>query len=156
MFTRWLVLLVLLGAGCGAGGSASTDEVSTEARPTRLEVVGTDFAFELDRSTVPSGEVSTVLVNEGRQSHQVGYYRLNDGVDYDVFVEKVVKDDSMIPQLAEGGTAGVLRPVAPGDSYVRPADELSPGTYALICSIRDSDSGAMHFELGMIARLEVE
>ena len=156
MVPRFAVLFLLLGAACGnAGGTASNGDFAEE-RPVRLEIAATDFAFALERSTVSSGEVKTVLVNEGRQPHQVGYYRLDDGVDYETFVKKVVKDDSMIPQLAEGGRAGVLRAVYPGDSYVRPSDELSPGTYALICSIRDTHSGKMHFELGMIERLEVE
>ncbi len=157
MAQRCVVLFLLLGVGCGSlGGSAATSGDSSEARPARLKIVATDFAFALDQSTVSSGDVKTVFVNEGRQPHQVGYYRLNDGVDYETFVKKVIKDDSMIPQLAEGGRAGVLRAVYPGDSYVRPSDELAPGTYALICSIRDTDSGRMHHELGMIERLEVE
>ncbi len=156
MASRCAVLLLVLGVGCGAaGGSATTGDDSSEARPGRLEILATDFAFVLDRATISSGEVETILVNEGRQPHQVGYYRLNDGVDYETFVKKVLKDDSMIPELAEGGRAGVLRAVYPGDTYTRPSDEVVPGTYALICSIRDADSGRMHHELGMIARLEV-
>lgn len=157
MAPRCAVLLLLLGVACaGSGDTATSSGPSPEGRPARLKIVATDFAFAPDRSTVSSGEVETVLVNKGRQPHQVGYYRLDDGVDYETFVKKVIKDDSMIPQLAEGGRAGVLRAVYPGDSYVRPSDELGPGTYALICSIRDSDSGRMHYELGMIERLEVE
>ncbi len=157
MVKRCAALLLLLSVACGgAGDTAATSGDSPEAPPARLKIVATDFAFALDRPTVSSGEVKTVLVNEGRQPHQVGYYLLNDGVDYETFVTKVIKDDSVIPQLAEGGRAGVLRAVYPGDSYVRPSDELGPGTYALICSIRDTDSGRMHYELGMIERLEVE
>jgi len=148
--------LFLFGASCGGEGSAPAQSQSPDDRPARLEIVATDFAFELDRPTVPSGEVATVLENAGRQPHQVGYYRLDDGVDYETFVKKVIKDDSMIPQLAEGGRAGVLRPIYPGDSYSRPSDELAAGTYALICSLRDTDSGRMHYELGMIASLKVE
>ena len=156
MAPRCFALLFLVSVACSANVPAATREQPPADQPVQLEIVATDFAFALDNSTVPSGEVKTVLVNKGRQPHQVGYYRLDDGVDYETFVQKVVKDDSMIPQLAEGGRAGVLRAVYPGDSYVRPSDELGPGTYALICSIRDVDSGRMHYELGMIERLEVE
>jgi hypothetical protein len=148
--------MLLLGAACGGAGTASTSPEAPAAQPARLNVVATDFGFALDRPSIPAGEVSTTLDNEGRQPHQVGYYRLDDGVDYETFVKEVVKDDSMIPQLAEGGRAGVLRAIYPGDSYVRPSDELTAGTYALICSIKDARSGRMHYELGMIERLEIE
>ena len=157
MAPRFVVLFLLLSVACGsAGGTAASSGDSPADPPDRLKITASDFGFALDRSTVSSGEVKTVLVNEGRQPHQVAYYRLDDGVDYETFVKKVIKDDSMIPQLAEGGRAGILRAVYPGDSYIRPSDELGPGTYALICSIRDTHSGRTHLELGMIERLEVE
>ena len=152
---RLALIPVVLTAGCGG----STDEPSaTKANPTpsRVEITADDFTFEIEPTSVEAGNVQTRLTNIGEQVHQAGYYRLNDGVGYDDFVEQIAADDSLIPRLAEGGRAGVVRVVYPDDSYVRPGDELTPGTYAVICSIADPDTGKNHYELGMIARLEVK
>lgn len=152
MSVRTWVLALLALAAC----STNPEESPTQAvAPEELVVTAVDFGFELDRETIRAGEVQTVLINEGRKDHQAGFYRLNDGVEYEEFVETILKDDSQIPQLAEG-KGGPLRPVNPGDSYTRPSDELEPGTYALLCSIRDGETGKNHYDLGMIARLEVK
>ena len=148
----WVLSLIVLGA-CST--NAEEPPAGMEG-PAKLEVTAVDFGFELDREEIPAGVVQTVLINRGRQGHQAGFYRINDGIEYEEFVREIQKDDSQIPQLAEGGRAGVVRVVNPGDSYTRPGDELEPGTYALLCSIRDGKTGKNHYELGMVARIEIK
>lgn len=147
------VMLLVMGA-CGNGSAEpSGDE---EPGSSSVEIIATDFAFELSPSTVPAGEVETILVNEGVAPHQAGYYKLDDGVSYEDYIDAILADDSNIPQLSSGGgSAGHMRPLRKGDRGVRPGDELEPGTYAVLCSIRDPETGKNHYELGMVARLEV-
>lgn len=158
MTTKWVVAVaLLLGAACGggeAGGNAAP--AAAEDEPAQVEIVGVDFGFEVEPEVIPAGDVETTLVNEGKEPHQAGYYRLNDGVEYEEFVKAIIADASQIPQLSEGGRAGVMRPVNPGDTYSRPGDELEPGTYALLCSVRDPKTGKNHYELGMVAKVVVE
>ena len=149
-----LTLSLLAAAGCGSG-TESSERPEKPARPAQLEIVAGDFSFDLEPVIVATGDVETTLINKGEQIHQAAFYRLNDGVEYDEFERSILEDDSLIPQLAEGGRAGVVRVVSPGDTYVRPSDELPAGSYSVICFIKDPETGKNHFELGMIARFEV-
>lgn len=150
-----LVAALLVIPACG-GEPSTAREVDTAPTAIEVRIVATDFAFELSPESIPAGVVETTLVNQGQEPHQAGYYRLNDGVTYEDFVAAVIKDDSMIPQLARGGGWGHMRPLSSGDSGVRPGDELEPGNYAVMCSIRDPETGKNHYELGMIAQLTVK
>ena len=147
-----LPLLVL--AGCGGGSEPETPDAN-EAPQTALTITTTEFAFSLEPESVPAGTVTTTLENNGKQSHQALFYLLNEGVSYEDFVAKATKDDTQVPQLASGGRDGVGRGGNPGTS-VEHEDELESGTYAVICFIRDPDSGKSHFELGMVAELKIE
>lgn len=150
-----LIAALILVPACGDGSPQAGDgpEPSTTAQVT---IVATDFAFEVSPPSVPAGAVATTLVNEGREPHQAGYYRLKEGVTFEDFVTAITKDDSMIPQLAESGGAGHMRGLSRGETGVRPGDDLEPGDYAVLCSIRDPKTGKNHYELGMTALLTVE
>lgn len=150
-----LVVALIVIPACGGGPSADGESA---AAPTTSEVriVATDFAFEVSPQSFPAGVVETTLVNEGSEPHQAGYYRLNDNVTFGDFVAAITKDDSMIPQLAEGGRWGHMRSLSGGDTGVRPEDDLEPGNYAVMCSIRDPETGKNHYELGMITQLTVK
>jgi len=148
--TAALMLVTMVACGDGSA-SEEQDEVVTD-----LEIVATDFAFQLSSSSVPAGPVGTILINEGKEPHQAGYYLLDEGVTFEDFMEAVLEDDSAIPQLASGGRQGHMRPLAGGEDGMRPAEELEAGSYAVLCSIRDPDTGKNHYELGMAAALEVD
>lgn len=151
---QMLVVPLLLGVACGSAADP-TSKAEPVLSKAKVKVVASDFRFEVEPSSVPGGEVETTLVNNGHQAHQVGYYRLGDGVEYDEFVQKITKDEASLPQLADGGRQGVMLGLASGETYVRPSDDLEPGSYALICSIRDPNTGKNHFQLGMVAPFEV-
>lgn len=146
--------LLLLLSACGGSEAAPKSDTEEPAR-SEVSIVAVDFAFEMSTGEIPAGEVETTLINEGKEPHQAGYYRLNDGIGFDEFVAEITADDSMIPQLASGGVAGHMRGLSAGESGVRPSDTLEPGTYAVLCSIRDPNTGKNHYELGMVARLDV-
>lgn len=154
-WAKCLVAALIVIPACGGEPSAD-GEAAAAPTPTEVRIVATDFAFEVSPASIPAGVVETTLVNQGQEPHQAGYYRLNDGVTYEDFVAAVIKDDSMIPQLARGGGAGHMRGLSGGETGVRPGDELEPGNYAVMCSIRDPETGKNHYELGMIAQLTVK
>ncbi|MCA1707662.1 MAG: hypothetical protein LC808_32080 [Actinobacteria bacterium] len=150
-----IAAVIVFVPACGEGASPVSDTPATSVT-TAVKIVATDFAFEISPQAIPAGVVETTLVNEGEEPHQAGYYRLNDGVTFEDFVTAVTKDDSMITQLAETGGAGHLRPLSGGERGVRPGDDLEPGEYAVLCSIRDPETGKNHYELGMSALLTVK
>ena len=152
MLLRCSCLLLLILTACG---DSAEETEAPEATVSTLTITATEFAYSMDPESVPAGEVTTVLENKGDQAHQALFYLLNEGVTYESFVAKATKDDTQVPQLASGGRDGVSRGGNPGASAEH-EDELEPGTYAVICFIRDVDSGKSHFELGMVAELKVE
>lgn len=154
-----VVGLALVATACGGADGSSTPTASVEeGQVTRVEIEAFDFAFKVSPDPVPAGEIETVLTNEGKQPHQAMLYRVNDGVEFDDFKEQVMEDQTVLPQLAEGGKGGVTDAVGDGDSKSAAGDELTPGTYAVICWIRDQSAKTSknHAELGMITRFEVE
>lgn len=154
MTLRAGVLAVILIAMAGCGNDEATTEPG-ERGLSKIEIIATDFAFELSDDEFPAGPLQTTLINEGAEAHQAGYYLLNEGVTFDEFMAAVVEDDKAIPQMATGGRAGHVRGLSPGESGVRPHDDLEPGTYAILCSIRNIESGKNHYEIGMAATFEV-
>lgn len=157
--TAMVVAMVLAATACGGADGSSTPTASVEeGQVTRVEIEAFDFAFEVSPDPVPAGEIETVLTNNGKQPHQGMLYRLNHGVDFDGFKEQVMEDQTTLPQLAKGGFGGVTDAVGRGGSKSAAGDELTPGTYAVICWIRDQTAKTTknHAELGMITRFEVE
>jgi hypothetical protein len=146
-------LMLLMMSSCGGNTPAAPE--AGEGEITDIEIVATDFAFQLSSASIAAGEVRTTLINEGSEPHQAGYWLLDEGISFDDFMQQVLKDDSAIPQLSSGGRLGHMRPLSGGVRGVRPGDELAAGTYAVMCSIRDPESGKNHYELGMAAELEV-
>jgi hypothetical protein len=144
--------MLMVMSSCGGDTPAAPEGGQGEI--TDIEVVATDFAFQLSSDSIEAGEVRTTLINEGKQPHQAGYYLLDEGVTYDDFMEEVLKDDSAIPRLSSS-PLGHMRPLSGGERGVRPGDDVGAGTYAVLCSIRDPESGKNHYELGMAAELEV-
>ena len=150
-----LIATLVAVSACGEGTTPVSDAPKAPVT-TAVNIVATDFAFEISPQSIPSGVVETTLVNEGKEPNQAGYYRLNDGVTFEDFVAAITKDDSMIPQLAESGGAGHMRGLSGGETGVRPGDDLEPGEYAVLCSIRDPETAKNHYELGMTASLTVK
>lgn len=154
--TGAMAVILMIGMGaCGDDAGPAVPTVQEEERLSEVVIVATDFAFELSKTSFPAGTLQTTLINEGEQAHQAGYYLLNEGVSFEEFMAEVLEDDSAIPQLASGGRAGHVRGLSPGESGVRPGDDLEPGTYAVLCSVRDLESGKNHYEIGMAASFEV-
>ncbi len=151
---RWNTVLVLaaLLASCGDDEAAPTGR---GAVTSEVKVIATEFAFETDVSSIPAGKVKTVLINDGKQPHQVGFYRLNEGVAFDYFKRTVMRDETQIPRLARGGVVGVMRTVGSGETGSTIGGPLESGTYALMCFIRDEKTAKTHAELGMIAPFAV-
>jgi uncharacterized cupredoxin-like copper-binding protein len=130
MRATWAIVIVgslLLSACSGDGG----EEPSTD-----LEAVATEYAFDPDSWTVPSGEsVTFTLTNEGDELHE--WVILEQGTTLESSAD--FTEDLVVWEVeAEPGTTETGEFTGP-----------SPGTYQVICAIPG------HLEGGMEGTLEV-
>lgn len=157
-----IALAMVASTACGGGGGGTLTAASGDdqkgSEPVQIRLTALDFGFDIERDTYPAGPVETTLINNGSQPHQALVYRLNDGVDFTSFKQAVMEDDTQVPQLAKGGTEGVSKVLGPGVEFSTRGDTLTPGTYAVICWVRDQsgETSKNHAELGMIANFTVE
>lgn len=152
------VVLVSLGACGGDGGAGGASASDDSSGPVTITLRALDFGFGLDEKSYPAGSIDLVMINEGAQAHQALLYRLNDGVDVDEFKDTVMKDQSTVPDLAEGGREGISQAAGPGDEASAGSYEVRTGTYALICWLPDQSlkTNKNHAELGMIEAFVVK
>lgn len=149
-----LVVALFLSA-CAGSPTEGRDGAGADAEPFLLEITGDDFSFELPE-TVPAGPLEIRLENVGKEPHQALVYKLNDGVEYEEYLKSVLEDDSNLPALSRR-VGGVNYGISPGVTETQvQSDPYEPGTYAVVCFIKETASGKNHYELGMIARFTVE
>jgi uncharacterized cupredoxin-like copper-binding protein len=121
------------------------EEVATEPLDGAevVPVTAVDFAFEGIPATVPAGPVSFELSNEGEAAHEMAVFKLGEGVDMD---ELLARDEE--PTDEEAQEVGfTFAPPGEGGAYLN-AEDLTPGTYAVVCFIPGPE-GKPHHELGM-------
>lgn len=132
MRTRMLLLagvgaVAILATGCGDdGGGDGADDA--------IEATATDFEFEPDDWTVPAGDFSLELTNDGAVDHE--FVIMNEEIDSEAdFAEDLVLDEVEAP---------------PGETvdYDFTVDEA--GTYQVLCALEG------HFDAGMEGTLTVE
>ena len=159
----------LLGAGCGGAGEqeaggrpAEPKEPEQPAQESELTIKAFDFGFETSATSLPPGQVTFAMTNEGKQPHHAQFLLLEEGVTYEDFADAVEahpapSDLDFAPEIRElyiPPAAGVLSWVSAGEELT-PKDELESGSYVLICAIKDPVSGRRHYEMGMLQPFEV-
>lgn len=136
------VVFALLVVACSSPGrQADASEIPV------VTVGGLDYTFDLPE-VVPSGTVRMVLDNRGKVAHQFALFRLNPGVTLPDVLEtfgsaRGARDMANLIAIvfADPGEVGEGQLVV----------ALEPGvTYALICTLRDTDTDPPHLALGMI------
>lgn len=131
--------------GGAEGEGEGEDEVATEPLEGAevIPVTGVDFAFQGIPDQVPAGAVSFEFTNRGEAAHEMAVFKLGEGVDMD---ELLARDEE--PTDEEAQEVGfTFAPPGEGGVYLN-AEELTPGTYAVVCFIPGPE-GKPHHELGM-------
>ena len=135
---------------CGVGGDDDEGEEGEDEPETEpiegaqvIPVTGVDFAFQGIPAEIPAGPTSFEFTNEGESAHEMFIARLGEGVVLD---ELLAADEEPTEEQAQdvGGTFS-----EPGGmtTYVN-AEDLEPGTYAVVCFI-PGPGGEPHHDLGM-------
>jgi hypothetical protein len=165
-----LAAIGLLAAGCAeapeqgaGGGSEAAEQPEQPKQESELTINAFDFGFDLSGVTsLPPGQVTFTMTNDGKQPHHAQFLPLADGVTFEDFSEAVktypapaeLDFSPEIRELYVPPARGVLNWVSRGEE-ISPKDELEVGSYVLICAIKDPESGRRHYEMGMLEPFEV-
>lgn len=125
--------------GTGQGGGAT--------------YVATEFAFE-GPDTLPAGDVTLTLDNQGKQMHELAFGELLEGKTMDDVHALLMKGVPKKPPawFKDAGGTGAK----PGETGTLDA-ELTPGSsYIMLCFVPDKASRKPHVMLGMMKEVTVE
>jgi plastocyanin len=132
--------------GAPLAGGATRER---EDGATVVDVVATDYAFQLGSDAIAPGRTSLVLTNNGQEAHYIQLFKLAEGAT----VEQVMASQDGGDGLIEGSwDSGVAAPG--GDDEEALTLDLEPGTYGIACFIGGAD-GTPHAFMGMTSEFTV-
>ena len=132
--------------------ACSDDDDFTDSK---LDVVVTEFSIDTSVDSVPPGDVTFDIENDGPDlKHELVIIRTDFEVD-----ELPTKDDGTVDEKAAGvDVKGRIQKLDPDrkSSGTFPLEE--PGAYVLICNLKDREDGpdASHYADGMRIAFTVE
>jgi hypothetical protein len=126
--------------------------VSTNVEPKAdLTVRLKDYSFELPE-TLPAGEITIQVVNDGPEPHEFNILRLAEGKTSEDVFQFLTAPDGPPPFIPVGGMNGLDLGLSGYLEY-----NFEPGSYVAICNIPSPKAeGHPHFTLGMIKQFEVK
>ena len=160
-----------------AGFLCSSTLLAQEASdgPPVLEVTARDYELQTPATEIPSGWTTVEVTNEGEETHELQFRRLPDGASYSDLTRYLGVIDTLGQDLKAGiidsaealkalkrhrpawfseeklvGGSGMLGPNRSATTTIH----LEPGTYALLCAVRDS-AGKSHVSRGMRRKMTV-
>jgi iron uptake system component EfeO len=107
LFATALAAIVPVLAACGDGSSSETASQSA----SNVTIVATDYAFEPSDVTVPAGEVTFTVRNDGGEEHEF----------------EIMQGDRVVDEV-EGLIPGLERDLSV---------DLEPGEYQIVCQLND-------------------
>jgi len=124
-----------------------------EAPETDGSVLLQDFEFQAP-ATMPSGEVTLQVANNGPQPHEMTVVKLDEGITIDDIIAAFQSEEEPTgpPPFTSAGGLGVIAAGAEGFAVLN----LEAGTYALLCFVPDTETGQPHAALGMVGSFTVE
>ena len=114
-----------------------------------LTVTLTDYKFTFSHPPTHGPHVIAVT-NRGTQPHELILSKLAPGKTSHDFVHWMDTQDGPPPVIPAGGTTDL----PPGGTMVIAVD-LSPGTYSVVCRVRDAHDGRTHDRHGMLSQFVV-
>jgi uncharacterized cupredoxin-like copper-binding protein len=136
----WAVVgvLMLATAACSSSSSSSSSAAAPEGGIAATEA---DFSIALDSTSVPSGDVSFSIENQGPSAHEFVIVQTDLAPDALPVKDNEVEED----QLTIVDEAEDIAPSTTADLTTN----LDPGSYVIICNV------TAHYEQGMRAGLTV-
>lgn len=139
----WAVvgLLMLATAACSSSSSSSSASTGGSASEGGIGATLMDFSIALDSTSVPSGDVSFSIENQGPSAHEFVIVQSDLAPDALPVKDNEVEED----QLTIVDEAEDIAPSTTADLTT----SLDPGSYVIICNV------TAHYEQGMRVGLTV-
>ncbi len=122
---------------------------------SKLDVTLAEFSIDATVDTVPPGDVTFDIENDGPDlEHELVIIRTDFGID-----ELPTKDDGTVDERAAGvDLKGRIQKVDPDRKTSGTFSLTDPGAYVLICNLKDRDNepDASHYADGMRIAFTVE
>jgi hypothetical protein len=128
-----------------------------------VDVKAVDYRFEDVSRTIDAGIASFELENDGKELHEIGIARKNDGVTetFDQILE--LPEEEQLEKVELTGNSG---PGAPGEEGTYLVTDLRPGEYIMVCflpqgatsmeALEAETEAPPHVALGMKQEFTVE
>lgn len=145
--------VLLVTGGVAAAGTTSAEPADRTASHT-LSITARDFDYRLSTTTLAAGLETTRLVNHGSQSHQAQIAKFRPGVGVADFkaLLKAGHPEQVIGLFS--GFYGGPNAIQPGHTQTT-FENLTAGTYLLLCFVPDPKTGMPHYAMGMYAPFTV-
>lgn len=126
--------------------SAAEETTSSEASSEAIDVIATEYAFDL--SATPTAETKSISVtNEGKEFHVMILARINEGFTVEEAIELEGEKGSAV-EVAQAE----LPPGETVDAKIKEA--IEPGEYAMLCPVGGPEGP--HYELGQLEEFSIE
>jgi hypothetical protein len=120
-----------------------------ETGATVVDVIATDYAFQLGNDAISPGRTSLVLLNNGQEAHFFVLFKLVEGVT----LEQVFESEDGDAGLVEGTwDSGIAAPGGLDDEII--TLDLEAGNYGMACFVSGAD-GTPHAFMGMTLEFTV-
>jgi hypothetical protein len=130
-----------------AGASARTDTdnrlLASGLPASDGTIVLRDFHITLPAAIHTRGMHTFHVLNDGPQTHEVGFMRLNAGKTLNDFVNALKANKE--PPVTDAGGSGAFAPH--GNGWIE--TDLAPGNYVAACFVPDVKTGKPHAVMGM-------
>jgi uncharacterized cupredoxin-like copper-binding protein len=137
------IAIALVLAACSSGSSPSQSTSATSGTGggggNTVDVTETEFKIDMP-DTVPSGDVTFNVTNNGTVDHEFVVFKTDDGADALPMASDEPEVNEDAPDLE---SMGEVEDIAPGSSKSFTAT-LEPGKYVAICNVEGHYSAGMH------------
>ena len=123
------VAMLVLGA-CAQTGSA-------QGGPAKVTVTMSEWSVKVSQTSVPAGQVTFVLKNDGKVTHELAILQT------DLPHDKIPARVENAKKVQEPGIVGEIEDVGAGSTKEAMFD-LKPGSYVLICNEEEHYQAGMH------------
>jgi len=128
------------------------DETPRSAPEADIILTMKEYGWDIS-APLTAGPHTFRVENAGVQPHETILIRLNEGVTLDEFFQWVQSPER---GEAPGEPMGGNMTVSAGGGPVWFSADLTPGNYAFVCFVNDSEDGRPHFMHGMVHEFSIE
>lgn len=126
----------------------------TTSEPRVVEVVGSDYAFQVPES-LPAGPTLFRFVNRGKVRHELNIFMLKRGITIQQYLDRR-KQNKPAQDLIDGPVGVLFADAADRSDAGLSTDLVAGRDYVAICIFQDQRTAPRHYEMGMYSLIRVQ